>query len=115
MIPISNTIEFSFSPKLSFIRKMMPEVAATYPNLDLPRITASELQDLLTSGKIESSQLVKEYIRQIDQHEPYLNAVIGRPTPSSLLQRAQELDDERSGGYVRSRLHGIPVLVKVSS
>jgi amidase len=87
----------------------MPAATAS---LDLPRVTASELQELLTSGKIQSSQLIEAYLSHIGQHEDYLNALIARPTRESLLQQAKKLDDERSHGQVRSRLHGVPILIK---
>lgn len=83
------------------------------PSLDLPRATASELQELLTAGKVKSSQLVEAYLSHIDKHEGYLNALIARPARQSLLQQAQQLDQERLQGNLRSRLHGIPVLIKV--
>ena len=81
--------------------------------LDLPRITASELQELLMAEKVKSSQLIEEYLSHIDKHEGYLNALIARPTRQSLLQQAQNLDNERAQGKLRSRLHGIPILIKV--
>lgn len=101
----------------SFIQSLLPPFQSSAKmasvSLDLPRITASELQELLTAGQVKSSQLIEAYLSHINKHEGYLNALIARPTRQSLLQQAQTLDSERAQGKLRSRLHGIPILVKV--
>lgn len=83
------------------------------PAFDPLTVTASELQDYLESGKLTSEQLVDVYLSEISKSNPYLKAVIATAPRESLLQRAQELDRERSAGKIRSKLHGIPILVKV--
>ncbi|KAH8178581.1 amidase domain-containing protein [Sarocladium implicatum] len=76
---------------------------------------AAELQDMLSSGHTTSIQLVEQFLAQIDRHDrtgKNLNAVISTAPRDSLLMQAQRLDTERQKGTLRSRLHGIPVLVK---
>ena len=75
--------------------------------------TAYELQQKLDAGKVSSVQIVEAYLKQIDEHEGYLHALIAQPPRESIRRLAQELDDERHAGKSRGQLHGIPVLVKV--
>ncbi|KAF2833888.1 amidase signature enzyme [Ophiobolus disseminans] len=74
--------------------------------------TASELQDLLRSGKLTSADALTAYLEQIDDHDSWLRAVIATPPRRLLFERAKMLDDEREQGKVRGPLHGISVLVK---
>jgi amidase len=76
--------------------------------------TANELQHLLSADKpsINSNVLVRLYLAQIKSHDNYLRAVISRAPEDIVLKRADELDKERAAGQVRSRLHGIPVILK---
>lgn len=60
-----------------------------------------------TSGMQILHQQSSTWLSQVDQ---YLEAVI-EVNPEAV-QIAEELDAERKAGKVRSRLHGIPVLVK---
>ena len=64
-------------------------------------------------GRLTAEGLVRLYLDRIeayDQRGPRINAVIN--VNSSALQRARELDRERSRGAPRGPLHGIPVVVK---
>ena len=72
-----------------------------------------ELQHWLTSGELTSVELVEFYLDRIeayDQRGPALNAV--QHLSADALDQAKALDTERANGAVRSRLHGIPVLIK---
>jgi hypothetical protein len=82
---------------------------------DPVRITASELQEKLSTGALSSVQLVEEYTRQIDNHNEYLKAVIVTAPQHVLRQQAERLDEERKAGQVRGPLHGIPILIKVKA
>lgn len=77
--------------------------------------TADELHHLLQSGSITSKQLVNAYVSQIEKYDDYLHAVIAVAPKGLLLQRAEALDHERDAGKARSRIHGIPILLKVRS
>ena len=74
--------------------------------------TASDIQTLLQASEVTSVQLIEIYLKQIELYNGYLKAVISTAPKSDLLEKAKKLDAERSQGKMRSRLHGIPVLVK---
>ena len=72
-----------------------------------------EQQAQMASGKLTSSNLVKQYLARIaavDKAGPRLNSVI--ETNPEALAIAAEMDRERAAGKVRGPLHGIPVLLK---
>jgi amidase len=84
--------------------------------VDLLTLTAAELQKLLTDGVLTSAKAVNLYLAQIAKHNHdglKLNAVISTRDPASLLQQAQQLDEERKGGYLRGPFHGVPIIIKV--
>ncbi|KAI1272252.1 amidase signature enzyme [Xylaria sp. FL0933] len=79
---------------------------------DCLRATAADLLHLLGTGKLSSVHLVEQCLAQIERHEPTLNALVSIAPRSVVLRIANELDEERRGGRVRSPLHGIPVILK---
>lgn len=82
---------------------------------DVLRATAAELRTLLDSGSITSVELVKTYLSQIAHHNHAglkLNAIISIAPESFLIDQAHALDLERAKSGPRSRLHGIPILLK---
>lgn len=81
--------------------------------LDLLVATAGELEIELVCGNLTSVDLVNACLDQIDRHDGYLHAMISIAPRASLVQQAQKLDDERKNEKIRSKLHGIPILVKV--
>ena len=81
--------------------------------IDLLVATAGDLEKELACGNLTSVDLVNACLDQIDQYDGYLHAMISIAPQASLVQQAQKLDDERKNGKIRSKLHGIPVLVKV--
>ncbi|NHJ46515.1 MAG: amidase [Asgard group archaeon] len=75
--------------------------------------TIEELQDMMSSGKITSKKLVKDFLKRIDEIDkngPKLNSII-ELNPDAL-EIADELDKERKKKGPRSKLHGIPVIIK---
>ena len=80
---------------------------------DVLTTTAAELESLLDAGRLTSKELVHVYLAEIDKKNGYLKAVIATAPRTSLMEKAHALDEERSGGAIRSRLHGLPILVKV--
>jgi len=89
---------------------------APIPNLDLLRLTACDLQTLLTNGTITSRQLLQQclhYIEKNDRQGPTLRAMISIVKEEKLYKWADELDQERKAGKVRGPLHGIPTTLKV--
>lgn len=73
----------------------------------------TDMQQAMNQGTLTSETLVKRYLDRIkayDQQGPAVNAII-RINPNAL-QRAIEMDQERSEKGPRSLLHGIPVILK---
>ncbi|BBM84638.1 amidase family protein [Candidatus Uabimicrobium amorphum] len=67
-----------------------------------------EIQKLFDEKKLSSQQLVLFYLKQIQTHDPQLNAVL--ELNPEVLEEAILCDKERSTD--RSPIHGIPVLLK---
>ena len=76
--------------------------------------TATGLQRLLSTNALTSVQIVTQYLAQIDKYEPKLNALISRAPREKVLAVAASLDEERKNGRIRSPLHGIPIILKVT-
>lgn len=73
----------------------------------------SELQKLFLTNTLSSEKLVSLYLEQIekiDKQGPKVNAIL-EINPDAM-QIAQQLDQERQNGKMRSPLHGIPVILK---
>lgn len=68
------------------------------------------LQRHLQDGHITSQQLLTCYLERIWQTNGYINSV-SEVNPDTF-RIAARLDVERKSGYIRSRLHGIPFVVK---
>jgi len=84
-------------------------------NSELCEATASELVTLLERGETSSVHIVTallERIARIDAPDTdiALRSVVA--IAPDALASAQRCDDERSEGTIRSRLHGVPILVK---
>lgn len=85
--------------------------------LDLVRMTATDLQNLLKGGELTSVDLIKETLAQIKRHNQEglkLKAVISTAPEKLLLDTATKLDTERANGKIRGPFHGLPILIKVS-
>lgn len=75
--------------------------------------TLEQLSTAMQEGKLTSVQLTRAYlerISQLDQAGPTLKSVLS--VNPDALRIAEQLDQERRAGKVRSVLHGIPVTVK---
>jgi amidase len=87
--------------------------AATAPALDVAELSATDVQQRMTSGALTARALTQAYldrIAKIDDDGPRLGAVI--EVSATALADADALDAERKAGKVRGPLHGIPVLIK---
>jgi amidase len=88
------------------------------PDFELDEITLAELADGLESGRFTSRSVTRLYLERIDAVDkdgaspdrPGLRAVV-EVNPEAL-DIADELDRERKERGPRSRLHGVPVLLK---
>lgn len=83
------------------------------PHLDVLTVDTETLQAFLKEGSIKSSHLVDLYLDQIQRHDDYLHGMLTMPSREALQKIAVALDAERAAGKVRSKLHGIPVILKV--
>ncbi|KAI1313122.1 amidase signature domain-containing protein [Xylaria venustula] len=78
--------------------------------VDIEELSISQLQDHMERKSFTSRELVQCYLKRIELVNPHVKAVI--ETNPDALDIADELDAERESANVRSRIHGIPFLVK---
>ena len=64
----------------------------------------------LGSGETTSRELCELYLERIRRYDPALKSVL-ELNPAAL-ETADQLDEERAEGKSRSKLHGLPILVK---
>ncbi|OIW25362.1 amidase signature enzyme [Coniochaeta ligniaria NRRL 30616] len=77
--------------------------------------SALELEEKMAAGSLNSVVISEAFLDQIDRHSQcglQLKAVISVAPREKVLARARILDEERSAGTLRSRLHGVPIIVK---
>ena len=82
---------------------------------DLLEADIETLQTLMDSGELSAEQLARYYIDRIgriDENGPALNSII-EINPDAL-DLAKVLDEERTASGPRSRMHGIPVVLKAN-
>ena len=99
---------------MSLVEPLSSSSSKKLMSLDLIVATAGDLQKGLSSGQLTSFELVDAYLDQIEKQDGYLNAMISKPPRARLLKLAKKLDEERKNKAVRGKLHGIPILIKVS-
>ena len=75
---------------------------------------AQDLQRMLQSREVTSVQIVERYLEQINRYNPKLRALVSIAPADNLHRIAKTLDDERREGRLRSPLHGVPIVLKVS-
>jgi len=81
--------------------------------VSLSAATIADVNAAFDAGTLTAERLVELYLARIeayDQSGPALNTVLW--LNDSALERARELDRERARSGPRSRLHGIPVVLK---
>ncbi|CAN8098535.1 unnamed protein product [Discula destructiva] len=81
-------------------------------SLQLP---AHEYQRLMQSGQLTSELLVTAFLDQTDRHNTNglkLKAIISACPRDIALAQATTLDQERKAGKIRSKLHGVPIVLK---
>jgi amidase len=86
------------------------KIPANSPAFDLEETTINELQDSMKSGRLSAERITEKYLDRIKDLDKKLNSVI-ELNPDAI-QIARQMDAERKQGKIRSRLHGIPVLIK---
>ena len=94
----------------------MPSAKGSPKNLHRVAQSAAELQGLLTSGVLTSTQLMKACLPQVERHDHQgmnLHAMIAATPKSKVLDMAKKLDTERQNNRLRGPFHGLPIIVKV--
>lgn len=81
------------------------------PKFDILVASGAELQVLLSKGHLTSVQIVEECLKQIQNNDDYLSAVITLAPGIKTL--ALKRDQERRGDSTEGPLYGLPVLIKV--
>ena len=77
---------------------------------ELEEKTISELQEMMTSGKISAKEITDKYLDRIEDIDKKINSIV--ETNPEALNIAEQLDKERKAGKLRGRLHGIPIILK---
>lgn len=84
--------------------------ALTEAPIDINKMSMVEISDALDKGIITSEQLVNLYLERIESYNGQFNAI--NQLNTNAVEDARRLDKERLDGKVRSKLHGVPILVK---
>jgi Asp-tRNA(Asn)/Glu-tRNA(Gln) amidotransferase A subunit family amidase len=79
-------------------------------NDDLTSKSATELAQLITAREVSSAEVVKAYLRRIEQVNPDLNAIV--TIASDVENRARAKDKELKDGKISGPLHGLPLTIK---
>ncbi len=90
-----------------------PPPVAGQDGIALSAATVEDVQAAFDAGTLSSEALVEMYLARIEAYDrggPALNTVLH--LNERALERARELDRERAARGPRSRLHGIPVVLK---
>ena len=93
--------------------KTTTESAAADDVFELNELTIDELQQKMAAGTYSSEQLTNLYLQRIaaiDKSGPTLNSIIELNPDAVTI--AKQMDAERKNGKIRSKMHGIPVLIK---
>src|SRR3954471_7906700 len=80
---------------------------------DLQTATIEDINKAFDAGALTSEKLVQLYLNRIEAYDkkgPNINAVITLNTHA--LETARALDAERKAKGPRSKLHGVPVILK---
>lgn len=76
----------------------------------LEEVTINEIQEKFENGELSSKELVLMYLHRISRFDKELHSII-EVNPDAL-QIAETLDAERRESGPRSKLHGMPILIK---
>lgn len=78
--------------------------------VDIEELSIIQIEDHLKRKSFTSRELTQCYLKRIGMVNPRVKAVI--ETNPDALEIADQLDVERRNGQVRSKIHGVPFLVK---
>jgi len=104
-----------FALSQSTLSQVRLQTTMSLSTVNLLDATAVDLQSDLQQGRLTSVELVKQVLNQIelfDKQGPNLRALISVVSKDKLLEKANDLDEERRKGHVRGPFHGIPIVIK---
>ncbi|MDA1073399.1 MAG: amidase [Proteobacteria bacterium] len=81
--------------------------------IDPTFLSANELAGLIQAREISSVELLKHYLKRVDEHNPDLNAIVVDIRDEALID-AQKADEALADGRSFGPLHGVPMTVKES-
>ena len=84
--------------------------AKTEAPVDITLMGITEISESLDKGYFNSEQLVQMYLERIEEYDDLFNSI--NQLNSNAINDAKKLDKERKEGKIRSKLHGVPILVK---
>ncbi|KAI0809936.1 amidase signature domain-containing protein [Xylaria sp. FL0064] len=79
---------------------------------DIEELSITELQNHLEKGSFKSRDLVECYLTRIELINSHIKAVIETNPDARKIADELDAERERNNGEVRSKIHGIPFLVK---
>lgn len=78
---------------------------------ELHWLTAGEIADNYAKRRLSPVELVQALLQRIDHHDTRIHAFIDIHAETALAA-ARQAEKEISAGYIRGRLHGVPIAVK---
>lgn len=87
-------------------------VGALAAPVDITKMDIYDLQEAMDDGLLSSELLVNLYLERIEKYDDMFNSI--NQINENAISEAKKLDQEREEGKVRSKLHGIPILVKTN-
>lgn len=79
---------------------------------DLVRHSATELSALIHKREVSCAEVMRAYLKQIEDCNPALNAIVGLRSHDDLLSEARARDAELARGIDRGWMHGMPHAIK---
>lgn len=81
-------------------------------NTDIVDLTALELSKAIHTKKLSAVEVMQAHLKQINQHNQAVNAIVSLRDESLLLEEAKRCDAELAAGKNRGWMHGMPHAVK---
>ncbi|MBM08703.1 MAG: amidase [Magnetovibrio sp.] len=88
-----------------------PELIALDREVEQMGLSASDAVRKMSEGQLTSEELVLDYLKRIEAHEPEV-AAWAYIDPRIALEQAKTLDEKRLKGNILGPLHGIPIGLK---
>ena len=95
---------------LTFLFIISPVYSLNKSVIDITQMTMSDELELLDKGVITSYELANLYLDRINTYNSTFNALI--TVNPNVLEEAIEMDELRSKGEIKGRLHGVFIIVK---